>query len=153
MSIDLRFIIPMEEFYCMVDDSIIGLLQQYNIGVEDVLFTAMQYHAMHIVPVEETYFRAHLDTRAVELNWTQMQGNPQNTATKNGLIYIFIETVYRVYRLYFNLMAGLFKIHGIEVTHENPKEALQYKRIKVLDPITIELHLIFTPPNQYITRI
>ena len=153
MRIEMRFVVPLDEYGLAIEDWIIHLLSSYGIGTEDIMLIAMQHQIQHIVPVEEEWFSANLEISPVAAAWEQMNGNRGCTSTLPGLLATFTTTVYKIYRIYFQYMQAIFKHYGVDIDIANQHGNLRIKQIKWIDRATLEFMLYFDPPITQVDRV
>lgn len=153
MRIEMRFVVPLDEYNLAVEDWVSHLLQSYGIGIEDIMLIAMQHQIQHIVPVEEEWFSANLEVSPVAAAWEQMKGNRGCTTTLQGLLSTFTATIFKIYRVYFPYMHAIFKYYGVDIDLSNQHGNLRIKQIKWVDRTTLEFMLYFDPPATQFDRV
>lgn len=117
-------VVPLDEFCRRCGEGRIRFLQQYGIGVEDILTEAFRYRLTHVIEVERVWFNQFADTKPATKQWHVMQGNPASTADLPNFLIVYLDVLFLMYSInfrYFELVSTYF---GIEPDERVPRVQL-----------------------------
>jgi hypothetical protein len=103
----VKTVIPLDAYRARVGDSLLYFLESNGASIEDIVIQAIRMVIIREHQIEYERFEEYMDTSTFEEYFTEVHREPDVHAL-NGAVQKFVDAVYLMYIMNFNLMRHAF---------------------------------------------